>query len=117
MAATIIIILTVPLFFKFEHWTDSEEKKPKPLDLLQIDATVIAGILIFLTINASTTQNAGQNEHQNATQSLPARALIAALTTLTIIPFALSSIIVLIWGNNMLSSAETKSRKCNAIAS
>jgi hypothetical protein len=101
MAATIIIVLTVPLSFKLEHWTGRKKQKPKPMDLLQIDATVIAGILIFLTINASTNQHAG----------LPERALIAAFTTLTIIPFALSSIIVLIWGNNTVWLSTKKERK------
>ncbi|HXP49213.1 MAG TPA: hypothetical protein VN922_04620 [Bacteroidia bacterium] len=105
MAATITIVLTVPVFFPFEHWMSSDEDVTKPSDVVQIDATVIIGILIFLTINAST--NGAQNQEVSAKAlfnptkiiNLSGRVLIAALTTLTIIPFALSSIIILIWGH------------------
>lgn len=105
MAATITIVLTVPVFFPFEHWMSSDEDVTKPSDVVQIDATVIIGILIFLTVNASI--NGAQNQEVSAKAlfnptkiiNLSGRVLIAALTTLTIIPFALSSIIILIWGH------------------
>ena len=42
-------------------YSEQELKFQKPFDMIQINATVIAGILIFLTINASTSQNGGQN--------------------------------------------------------
>jgi hypothetical protein len=107
MLATIAIILTVLLFFSFEHWMSSDNRnETKPSDVMQIDATVIIGILIFLTINATTANATTTNEvpvqllfNPKKTILLPERALIAALTTLTIIPFALSSMIILIWGN------------------
>jgi hypothetical protein len=104
MAATITLSLTVPVFVPLSNWS-LDTYFQKPFDMIQINATVIAGILIFLTINASTTQNGGQNvqvkELFNTSKiSLPRVALIAAFTTLTIIPFALSSIIVLVWGSD-----------------
>lgn len=115
MLATIVIILMVPLFFSFEHWMSSDKDVTKPTDVVQIDATVIIGILIFLTINATTT-NTTTNEvpvqplfNPKKTILLPERALIAALNTLTIIPFALSSMIILIWGNESVCKRKNTS--------
>jgi hypothetical protein len=99
MGMTLVSVLTAPFLFywKFEHW--NIDKSSKLLgNIIPINATLIAGILIFLTI-----QNIGSEDiilkglgDPSHNLSIPVKSIINALAALTIIPFGISSIVLLL---------------------
>ena len=81
MLITAAAILAAPIRFSFNRWDPPKEITP----IITIDATVIVGTLFFLNL---------QNLKP---EILP---LIRDLTALTIIPFAFSAILVIVWGRH-----------------
>jgi hypothetical protein len=113
MGITFFLVLTAPLLFPYNKWNLTEVFN-KPNDIIQINATVIAGILLFLTLSVVQNSNTPLHSTANPNPNTPnvqikvwnrviqfhMASLIATLTALTVIPFASSSILAIVWGNN-----------------
>ncbi|HET7644334.1 MAG TPA: hypothetical protein VFK40_12560, partial [Nitrososphaeraceae archaeon] len=103
MALTILVISLSPLIFTYEKWSSDIVEKNGAKTLLQIDATVDTGILIFLTlspIQITETYSSGEeaNKSNGNNNIMNPKIVITILTALTLIPFALSAIVIAIWG-------------------
>jgi hypothetical protein len=104
MFLTIAIIVFAPLCFPFDRWNSDIIHSGNAKTIIQIDATVIIGILFFLQLTPVQPTSIIDDQIQNSTTffdpivSTPSKILLTALTALTLIPFAISAILVSIWG-------------------
>jgi predicted nucleic acid-binding Zn ribbon protein len=109
MISTIVLILFAPVYRSLNQWKLSSGLNTA--NMLQINAAIITGIFVFLTIS-TTLQQITINQNQTPLITLPfkfilsmtTKSLIFALSALTLIPFAISSILSIVVGDQEFPS-------------
>jgi len=104
MIITVAVVLISPIFFPFERW----KLDMRCSELIQVNATVIAGILFFLTLTSSTSEIKVTDLFNplNTLTTIKPKSLMISLTTLTILPFTFSSILLYVWGQHRIWSKQ-----------
>ena len=104
MIITVAVVLISPIFFPFERW----KLDMRCSELIQVNATVIAGILFFLTLTSSTSEIKVTDlfTPSNTLTTIKPKSLMISLTTLTILPFTFSSILLYVWGQHRIWSKQ-----------
>ena len=98
MLITIFLPLMDPAILRYTPWHRGWIKSIDYKSMVSVNAAVIAGTLIFLTLSDSGTNIAIVGLFGLHPFVIPTRSLINALAALTIIPFSVSSLTFLLWG-------------------
>jgi len=106
MLITIFLPLIDPTILRYTAWHRGWIKSIDYKSMVSVNAAVIAGTLIFLTLSDFDTNIAIVGLFGLHPFVIPTRSLINVLAALTIIPFSVSSLTFLLWGPHVRESVK-----------